>query len=84
MTISFLVDDFSGVRSLMRRNKIAIDPMYAGECRRLAGDTRILKQYFSNRRGLSIDGIGELLWDQGYTYERPTCNEVLDLLEWVL
>jgi hypothetical protein len=62
---------------------IQIDPQYRAECARLADNKGTRLRYF-RRSGLTIDGIGESLWEAGFTLARPTANEVLDLLETVL
>jgi len=72
-------EHISPVLGLIRRRKLCIDPMYAGELRRLREDPNVGKSYFS-RRGMTVDELGEALWDHGFVHYRPDCNEVLHLI----
>ena len=77
------IDDMGKLRMLLREVKLRIDPRLEVECRQLAGDPRVRKAYFA-RRGVSVDGFGELLLDRGYVSESPSERDVLELLELVL
>lgn len=76
-------EELPAARSLLRRVKIQVDPMWRGELRRLAADPRLRKSYFS-RRGLPLDRVGEALWSAGYLVERPDINETLEVIAYVM
>lgn len=69
----FRVDD-------MREQGVRVDPLFAGECRRLFGNVGTRLRY-CRKAGRTIDEIGELLWDRGFTTRRVSTVECLDLLE---
>ena len=79
MAIIWTTDNMAQVRNVIRKAKLRIDPQYAGECRWLAEDARVRKAYFS-KRGVTLDGMTEILWSRGLTSQRMTCNELIDAL----
>lgn len=79
--LTWATDNPAQVLALLREVKIGEDPQYAGELRRLREDSVTAKAFFSRRRGLTIDGIGEALADRGLCSTRPTAREVLDALD---
>lgn len=71
-------------RGLLRRSKVCIDPSFSGECRRLFEDESRRKSFVA-RRGMTLDSVGELLWDCGICDSRPGYpTEILEILDQVL
>lgn len=65
---------------LVHAKRVRIDPQYRGELVRLFDNPKARMAYFS-KHGLTVDQLGEAIWDAGLTNERPSCDEVLELLE---
>lgn len=80
MPVSWRVDDLSVVSALVHRKRVCMDPQYRGECEWLFGNDRARAAYYG-RNGLTIDALGELLFDRGFVTERPAAGDVVDLLE---
>jgi hypothetical protein len=79
--VRLTIDDLKPVRQLLQHKRICIDPQYRGETARLAENRGVRMRYFA-KQGLTIDELGEALWDAGFVAgDRPTCNDVLDFLE---
>jgi len=74
------VDSIAPALAVLKKRRLCIDPMYAGECKRLFENAGVKINYF-RRDGLTIDEAGEVLVDAGITVRRLDCREVLDLLD---
>lgn len=73
----------AAIRRLLHRKRVTIDSQYRGECQRLFDDPRS-RMAFYGARGLTIDALGEYLHEQRVYAARPTCREVLDLLDTIM
>lgn len=81
MSARVLSDSFAReLRAILGTHGICRDAAYAGEIDRLMDRPGIRRRY-QRRAGLTVDAIGELVWDRQLTDVRPTCREVLDMLE---
>lgn len=77
MTLTCSVRDLS---RLVHAKRVRLDPQYRGELVRLFDNPRARMAYFS-KHGLTVDDLGEALWDARLCDIRPTCDEVLGILE---
>jgi hypothetical protein len=68
---------------ILDQHGICRDAAFAGEIDRLM-DRRGIRLRYLRPAGLTVDAIGELLVDRRITDSRPTCREVLDMLELAL
>lgn len=68
------------VLAAIRERGVRVDPLFAGECRQLFGNVGVRLRY-CRKAGRTIDEVGELLWDRGFTTRRVSTVECLDLLE---
>lgn len=73
-------DNMHELTRLIHAKRVRIDPQYRGELIRLFDNPRARMAYFS-KTGLTVDQLGEAIWDARLSHERPTCDEVLELLE---
>ena len=74
-------DDWPAVvTEILKEYGLQKDPQYHGEMVRFFDRPDVKHRYY-RRAGLTVDALGELIWDHGVTRERPTCNDVLELLE---
>ena len=71
------------VRGIMKEHGLQVDPQYAGEVARLF-ENRGYARLYRRSNGLTVDGLGELMYSRGVTLERATCREVLDFLDELL
>jgi hypothetical protein len=71
------------VRELLGEHGLQIDEQYRGETARLM-DNAAYRMKYQRANGLTVDSLGELLWERHVFSERPTCNDVLELLDNVL
>jgi hypothetical protein len=74
------VDDMRPVLEAIRERGVRVDPLFAGECRHLFRNVGTRLRY-CRKAGRTIDEVGELLWDRGFTIRRVSTVECLDLLE---
>lgn len=82
--IALTTDKMSDITAHLARVGITTQSkMFRGELARFADSPGIRLRYF-RPSGLDVDPIGESLQDAGLSTERPTCLEVLELLELVL
>lgn len=77
MTLTCSVRDLS---RLVHAKRVRLDPQYRGELIRLFDNPRARMAYFS-KHGLTVDALGEAMWDARLCDVRPTCDEVLTILE---
>ena len=77
MTLTCSVRDLS---RLVHAKRVRLDPQFRGELVRLFDDKRARMAYFS-KHGLTVDQLGEAMWDARLCDVRPTCDEVLGILE---
>lgn len=68
------------ISRLVHARRVSIDPLFRGELLRLFDNPRARMAYFS-KHGLSVDDLGEAIWDAGMCVARPSPAEVLELLE---
>lgn len=73
-------DNIQPVEALIREKRICVDARFRGELSDYHAVGNIRASYF-RRNGLTIDELGEALYDRGYVATRPTEREVLDLLD---
>jgi hypothetical protein len=77
--ITLLDDSTRKVSALLHRRRVAIDPQYRGECEWLFENERARRTFYG-RKGLTVDQVGEALYDAQLVAQRPNCNDVLELL----
>lgn len=65
---------------LVHAKRLRIDPQYRGELIRLFDNPKARMAYFS-KHGLTVDQLGEAIWDAKLCHERPSCDDVLETLE---
>jgi len=75
-----IVDDMRLVLEAIREQGVRVDPLFPAECRQLFSNVGTRLRY-CRKAGRTIDEVGELLWDRGFTSRRVSTVECLDLLE---
>jgi len=80
----FIVDDPSTrIHALLREFGLCLDFGFRGEIMRLLEVPGFRRAYF-RKRGLTVDGLAEMLWDRRITGRRLSTAEVIDVLDLVL
>src|SRR6478609_750978 len=75
-----LTAPISDLSRLVHKRRVRLDPLFRGELVRLFDNPRARIAYFS-KRGLSVDDLGEAIWEAKLCTERPSPREVFDILE---
>ena len=80
----FLTDQPApAVHALLKEFGLCMDEAFRGELTRLLDLPGHRRAYF-RKRGLTIDGLAEMLWDRRITGRRLSTVEVLEVLELVM
>lgn len=73
-------DDIREASRLIHKRRVRLDPRYRGELVTIFENPKTRMAYFG-KRGLTIDELGEALWEAGIFHERPPERDVLELLD---
>jgi hypothetical protein len=73
-------DDIREASRLIHKRRVRLDPRYRGELVTMFENPKARMAYFG-KRGLTVDELGEALWEAGIFHERPPERDVLELLD---
>lgn len=78
--IPLACNDIREASRLIHKRRVRIDPRFRGELVTLFENPKARMAYFG-KRGLTVDELGEALWQGGIFHERPSERDVLELLD---
>lgn len=76
----FTVDNLQPIAATLREIRLCIDPRFRGELTLHCESPGIRRHYFS-KTGATIDEMAEIIWSRGYTVERLSERDLLELLD---